>query len=168
MSSLQCSLSEAIVDISLVIIQSDPRQVACRHETGVHSIRVLVLGIYIFINHHLSCTAWWVQYTQVCFQSVCLVAGGGGQVDGLVGKVAVVRTMMAALKRGLHGFPLSSCTCHYGITDTTSTLSSQQCRAKPSTYLHTHTDLNPQHGRDEGGLCQREGCACWSLAGTHV
>lgn len=25
-------------------------------------------------------------------------------------------TMIAASKRGLHGFPLSSCTCHYGIT----------------------------------------------------
>ena len=56
---------------------------------------------------------------------------GGGQVQGLVGKVSGVRTMIAASKRGLHGFPPTSCTCHYGITDATSTFSIQRRGAGP-------------------------------------
>jgi len=75
---------------------------------------------------------------------------GGGKVEGLVGKVAGVSTMIAASKRGLHGFPLTSCTCHYGITDATSTFSIQHCSAgpKPSKYLHTHTGSKPQQARE--------------------
>lgn len=102
------------------------------------------------------------------FQCVCLgvecVCWGGGQVEGLVGKVAGVRTMIAASKRGLHGFPLSSCTCHYGITDATSTFS----------YLRTHTGSKPRRGRGRGWSClgQQVECssteaACWSWTGTH-
>lgn len=61
------------------------------------------------------------------FLCVCLRCWVEVQVEGLVGKVAGIGTMIAASERGLHRFPLSSCTCHYGITDATSTFSIQQC-----------------------------------------
>ena len=67
-----------------------------------------------------------------------VVVVGGVWVEGLVGKVAGLRTMIAASKRGLHGFPLSSCTCHYGITDATSTFFSLFSAAVQSKHTSAH------------------------------
>lgn len=42
--------------------------------------------------------------------------GGGVAGGGISRESGRARMVIAASKRGLQGFPLSSCTCHYGIT----------------------------------------------------
>lgn len=74
----------------------------------------------------------------VCLPEPCWSVGDGGEGWGLglVGKVEGIWAMIAASKRGLHGFPVSSCTCHYGITGATSTFFAAMM-AKPGIPEHT-------------------------------
>lgn len=102
----------------------------------IHNLMYLICA-FILCNkciNHVNDGGHGKYSTHNCVSAfVCLgVVVGGGQVEGLVGKVAGVRTMIAASKRGLHRFPLSSCTCHYGITDATSTFFIQHCSAGKS------------------------------------
>lgn len=70
-------------------------------------------------------------------------------VPGFVGKIGPVRTMIAASKRGLHRFPLSSLwdyRSHFQLLHST-----LQTKAKPSKYLHTHTGSTPP--KESGWVC---------------
>lgn len=56
------------------------------------------------------------------------------------------RTMIAAFKRGLHRFPVSSCTCYYGIRGASSTFST-----KPWEHFHTPPGAEETEWRWAGG-----------------
>lgn len=61
----------------------------------------------------------------------------GMQVEGLVGKVDGVKTVIAASKRGLHGFPCHHVPAIMGLHHFHFLHSTLQCRVKLSKYLHT-------------------------------
>lgn len=86
----------------------------------------------------------------LCLSELCWRVWGvkRGGVLGLVGKVEGIWAMIAASKRGLHGFPVSSCTCHYGITDATSTFFTLLCDDGKALRIPEHTcELKASTGR---------------------
>lgn len=109
----------------------------------------------VSVKHHFQQICWFTDETirhWVCLRSV-LGVGGGGML-GLAGKVAGKRTMIAAFKRGLHRFTVSSCTCHYGIRGASSAFAVQHLKAGQS-LDNTFTLLQAQSFNrrgSEGGL----------------